>query len=674
MPLNRRVFLKTAAAAPILAPLRLAAQPARLPRRDCFFGLHFDLHPNPGDPALGRDVSDEMVERLLTQVKPDFVQYDCKGHVGYLGYPSRVGTPAPHIVKDSLAIWRAATARHGVALFIHFSGLWDSLAIRQHPEWACVRPDGAPDPNATSTWGPYVDKLMIPQLLEVSGKYDLDGAWVDGECWAVRPDYGQAAAEAFTRATGIAPLPRGPGERGWQEFLEFNRAQFRRYVAHYIGELHRQRPKFQVASNWLYTTLVPERPEIPVDYLSGDYLGNASISTARLDARYLAGVGNPWDLMAWGFQSGSRGIGFSHKSSTQLQQEASVVLAQGGGFQIYYQPTRAGKIDDRYIAVMAKVARFCRLRQALSHKTAGVPQVGVLFSKHCLYTTANKLFGSWGSAVDPARGLIDALVECHYSVDVIPEWRLEEVAALYPVIAVPDWQDIGLHFKPALVRYVRNGGNLLLVGAENAALFSGELPVRFLGQPSPQPAFVPAEEVFGNLTGLWQDVEPRDAQAIEQRYPAFDSTRDGKCAATLSALGSGKIAAIYGPFGKVFTATHAAPARQFLDKVMRRLFTPLVEVAGPPSIEVALRKKSGRLALHLVNCSAMQVAAEYAISDFVPAVGPLEIRARLAGPPSRVTFEPGGRPVNGNWSNGEWRGVIDRLEIHGILAFEGVNL
>ena len=37
----------------------------RLHRKDCFFGLHFDLHPNKGDKVLGRDVTEEMIERLL---------------------------------------------------------------------------------------------------------------------------------------------------------------------------------------------------------------------------------------------------------------------------------------------------------------------------------------------------------------------------------------------------------------------------------------------------------------------------------------------------------------------------------------------------------------------------------------------------------------------------------
>ena len=72
-------------------------------RRDAFFGMHFDLHPQKTDTALGADVTEEMVGALLDRTKPDFVQYDCKGHAGYAGYATKVGWAAPGIVKDSLA-------------------------------------------------------------------------------------------------------------------------------------------------------------------------------------------------------------------------------------------------------------------------------------------------------------------------------------------------------------------------------------------------------------------------------------------------------------------------------------------------------------------------------------------------------------------------------------------
>jgi len=667
--LTRRRFAGALVSVPLNLGYTFASQAKpRLPRKDCFFGLHFDLHPSRDDTVLGRDVTDEMVERFLGRVKPDFVQYDCKGHAGWLGYPSKVSSPSPGIVKDSLEIWRRVTAKHGVGLFIHFSGVWDSLAVEQHSEWARVRPDGTRDPNQTSLFGPYVDKRMIPQLKEVSAKYDLDGAWVDGECWATHPDYSDSAAKAFREATGIAELPKGPNDRGWLEFLEFNRERFRKYVRHYVDAVHAFRPNFQIASNWLYSTMVPERPELPVDFLSGDYLGNASISTARVEARYLEATDRPWDLMAWGFQSS--GQSYHHKSAVQLEQEAAVVLARGGGFQIYYQPTRAGKLDDRHIEVMARVAAFCRARQALSHKTESVPQIGVVFSRNTLYTTANRLFGGWGAALNPARGFIDALAELHYPVDVVPDWKLTEVAARYPLIVLPDWSNIGLEVKDVLSRYARSGGRLLVAGAENAALFAGELGVKFLGEARQQDAYVPGSEVFGNVTGIWPDVDPAGSRSLADRYPTYDSSRDGKCAATVNKFGQGEIAAIYGPAGALFAGAHTPAIREFIGRIVAPMFTPMVELDAPATVELSLRRKNGKLLVHLGNCTAMQVSGEYAAIDFVPAVGPLLLSVRLPQSPKRVSFEPGGRALKGSWGNGVWRGTIERLEVHSIVVIE----
>src|SRR5512135_444836 len=87
---------------------------APLARKDSFFGLHFDLHPGATDTSLGADISEANIRDLLERVRPDFVQYDCKGHPGWAGYPTVVGWSSPGIVNDSLAVWRKATREQGV--------------------------------------------------------------------------------------------------------------------------------------------------------------------------------------------------------------------------------------------------------------------------------------------------------------------------------------------------------------------------------------------------------------------------------------------------------------------------------------------------------------------------------------------------------------------------------
>lgn len=656
----------------LLNPSVDASGPARKLRKDSFFGIHFDLHPQAEDTELGRDVSPEMVERFLERVKPDYVQYDCKGHNGYLGYPSRVG-PSAKTVKDSLAIWREVTARRGVALYIHFSGVWDSAAVREHPEWARWTAEGKPDERNTSTFGPYVDRRMIPQLLEVSEKYKLDGVWVDGECWSTSPDYSPRAAEAFFKATGFQQLPKQTGDPGWNEFLEFNRAQFRRYVRHYVETVRRQRPHLQIASNWLYSTYVPEKPELPVDFISGDYLGNASISRARLQARYMQHNGKPWDLMAWGFQSARNNpVGPIHKPAVNLMQEASIVLAQGGGFQIYYQPTRAGYLDERHINVMSRVAAFCRERQSVCFQSATVPQVGVVFSGRSLYRTAGKLFGGWGAAEGPAQGILDALLENHYSVDVIPDWKLAEAAAAYPCLVLPEWTDVGEEVVEVLSRYARNGGRLLVAGAINARLFAGLLGVRTNDEFRDVPAWIPGEEVFANVRGVWADVALNGAEALAFRHPTYDSTRDAQPAATLAPAGKGKVAGFFGPLGSVFAATHAPEVRRLTGRLMARLYErPMVEAEAPHTVELVLRRKDGRMCLHLINTTAMQVASEYAAVDFIPAVGPIKLRLRLSAAPRSVLLEPAGKPLSGSYKDGVFTLSLPRLELYDVVTWDG---
>lgn len=660
--MNRRTFIALTAGGALPGQ---EAKP-RLRRADSFFGLHFDLHPNENDKALGRDVSEDMVERILAIARPDYVQYDAKGHPGWLGWPSQVGPSAPGIVVDSLAVYRKVTARHGVALYIHFSGVWDSHAVKHHPAWARRDEKNRPSDRQTSTFGPYVDELMLPQLTEAATLYKLDGAWVDGECWATNPDYSPAALDEWKRASGTRKAPRSSGDPRWQEWLEFQRQRFRDYVRHYVDVLHRNHPRFQIASNWLYSTLVPEEPVLPVDFLSGDYLGNASISQARMESRYLAQTGKPWDLMAWGFQqANSNAVGHVHKPVVQLQQEACVVLAQGGGFQVYYVPSRTGWFDEKHIAVMGELSKFCRSRQAVCHKSETVPQIGVIFSGHSLYRTANKLFGGWGRASDPARGMVDALLTCQWSVDVIPDWKLAKAARTYPFLVLPDWADPGQETDNSLLDFVRNGGRLLIAGAANAERWSRHVGYKTVARAAEQQTFVVDSEVFGNAKGLWLDLDPGTTELLASRYPALDTRGGGKPAAVGARVGSGEVVVVPGPLGNLYSATHAPALRDFIKRLVAPGFQPLVEVSGPPTVEVVLRRQRGELVVHLLNSTAMQVAGDYAAIDYVPVVGPISLRFTRAEP-TYGRIEPGGQDLKP-----DGRVVrIDRLHLHTAILFK----
>lgn len=174
------------------------AQPIPLRRASSFFGLHFDFHAGLNDSLVGRTLTAGMIDTLLAAVKPDYIQIDCKGHPGVTSYPTKIkdGTPVPSFAKNPLEIFRKVTKAHGVALYVHYSGVWDEAALRKKPEWAVFDALGQPSLQKTSVHSRYVDDLLIPQLKEVAD-YGVDGVWVDGDCWATVPDYSPAALQAY---------------------------------------------------------------------------------------------------------------------------------------------------------------------------------------------------------------------------------------------------------------------------------------------------------------------------------------------------------------------------------------------------------------------------------------------------------------------------------------------
>ncbi|MHB9047168.1 MAG: alpha-L-fucosidase, partial [Pirellulales bacterium] len=125
-----------------------AAAPKRLKRAESYFGIHFDFHAGPDCREIGKNTTRAMIEKILTAARPDYVQIDCKGHPGLSSYPTNVGNQAPGFVGDPLRLWREVTAEHGVGLYMHYSGVWDSQAIRLHPDWGVVNADGKVNPNA----------------------------------------------------------------------------------------------------------------------------------------------------------------------------------------------------------------------------------------------------------------------------------------------------------------------------------------------------------------------------------------------------------------------------------------------------------------------------------------------------------------------------------------------
>ncbi len=649
----------------LFASAASSAPPPRLTRAESFLGIHFDFHAGADCTNVGAHTTPAMVGNIITLVRPDYLQIDCKGHPGFSSYPTKVGQPVPGFVGDPLRVWREVTAARGVALFMHYSGVYERQAIRR-PGWAALNADGKPNDRATSLFGPYADQLLIPQLRELAGVYGVDGAWVDGECWAAAADYGAPALQAFRAATGLGEVPRKPGQPHWFEFLQFNREAFRNYLRHYVSEVKRTNPDFQLCSNWAFTDHMPEPVCAPVDFLSGDYSPDNSVNSARLAARYLARQGKPWDLMAWSFSRKTK-EGRTQKSAVQLQREAALVLAQGGGFQAYFKQKRDGSIFDEQMPVMGKVAKFCRARQELCHHAQAVPQLGLLLSTADHYRRVNSLFGRDHSRIN---GILQALLESQWPVEVLGEHQLAGRLADYPLLIVPECDYLEPAFRDSLAAYARDGGRLLLLGPNTARLFASELGLQTQGNLQTNAAL---QLVHGGQTlalkGNVQFAHVPGAQTCGQLLAANALQVTGRPAATLVKFGRGQLAATHCNLGQAYLRDRPELLRRYLSDLVRALFPqPLVEVQGSPEVEVTLMRNRGKLLLNLINTAGPHQTQP--ILDDIPPVGPLTVSLRLDRKPAAVTLEPGARPLAFEFQDGRLRLTVPRVEIHDIIAVQ----
>ena len=671
-PVGQLAELQVKQVKAIRAALRQGAAatgPRRLKRADSFFGIHFDFHAGMDCKEIGKNTTPDMVEKIIVAAHPDYIQIDCKGHPGLSSYPTKAGNPAPGFVGDPLRVWREATARHGVALYMHYSGVWDSEAIRQHPDWAVINADGKANGNATSFFGPYADRLLIPQLRELAGEYGVDGAWVDGECWASQPDYSEPALKAFREATGTEDIPRQAGEPHWYEFLQFNRDAFRGYLRHYITEVKKTNPDMQLCSNWAFTDHMPEAVCAPVDWISGDFTPEDAVNSARFSARYLAHQGKPWDLMAWSFTTqGERRNGSRQKSAIQLEREAAVVMAQGGGFQPYYNQRRDGSVPEEHLPVIAEVAKFCRARQPFCEGATAVPQIAFLYSTASHYREINGLFNRDLSRLS---GTLQALVESQQTVDLMGEHVLTQRMGDYPLIMVGECDSLEPSFKQQLVRYVANGGNLLAIGPQAASLFASELDVT-LEAAQRDPRYLASGEELVPTRDLTQMPKlGTRAKAFGLLHATKDATSAAQPAASVTPLGKGRIAATYFSFSRGYLESRSPKMRAFLNDLTRQLFpNPIVEIRGSQDVDVSVSRLQGRLAVNLVNTSGAHWDPKKPLFDTIAPVGPLELAIRTPKKPAKITLQPEGEPLVFEYQNGVAKLSVPRLGIHSIVVVE----
>ncbi len=639
----------------------------KLKRVDCFFGVHFDLHASEDITDAGKTLTPEMIDTFLTKVQPDFIQIDCKGHPGISSYPTKIGYHVKRFEKDPLELFRKVTEKNKVALFMHYSGVWDNKMVAEHPEWALIHSNGERSTMYPSFFSPYLDTYMIPQLKELSD-YGVDGAWIDGECWAVTPDFCDACLIRFTKETGITEIPRKSSDKYYPELVEYTRNLFRERMKKYVDAIHQYNPDFQITSNWAYSSMMPEKVTVNLDFLSGDLTASNGVYRAAFEARCLAPQGKPWDLMAWGFSSvwTRPELPQNPKSSVQLEQEAAQVMAMGGGFQVYYPQNRDVSIKPWLATNLSELAAFCRERQKFCHKAKAVPQIALLYPTKAYYKSS----APFGGSTNQLQGALNALLDGQQTVEILMEHHLTGKMAQYPLIVIPECNYLEPSFMDELRTYLKNGGNLLVIGCETSGLFARELGIRSSVKTEVKFSYISADNRLGVIRSslLSVDLAP-ESKPLSCFYDNYDYRYPGKMASSsVCSYGKGMIAGIYFNAGSAYLEYKSPVLRDFINNLTTELFpNPLVKASGSHLVHVNVNKINNRMYVNLVNVAGEHANEDVIGYDEIPSLKDLTVEINTVKKPTKILLQPEGKLLKINFYNGISKVLVSNLAIHSVL-------
>lgn len=627
-------------------------------------GIHWDVHAFPTEEGHGRGLRKEDLRYILDEVRPDFIQSDARGGHGAATFPVRVGTAAPQLAKDSLRLYSDVARELGIPLVAHYNGHGDPEAVRRHPDWAIVSSDGQRHPFQNSTVSDFARDYAIPQILQIVEDYGVAGVWVDGDSWSVWPDWSDAMVSRYRDTVGeSAPVPEGPSDEGWSEWMRVNREAYLDYFDLIRESVRAVAPEVTVIGNWSHSLRMPlPNSNLPaLDYLSGDFAHSFGIHQAAIEAALFDSRELPWELLVWTFTSAAEvGGSWTTKPAEALEQEVAAVLARGGGVLLYdnvgrEEPELRGKLARWKANPLKEVAQFFREHSQLSvgrsrpvalallnpaahweaSDRAFVPaSVGKSPLPKEFPTLTNELF-MYSKITEAVAGAIWFGLDAHVQVDVAVVGDDIDLSNYTTVIVAE--QGSAVELLKDLESYVEAGGHLIVTGSSAHGLESltglsvapatdGEQWVKIYdseGENTPvivsgvtHYADHPTVAVIASLDDL--DVDTDRAQTWPLVF-----RRD---------IGSGSVTVSEAMLFRSYGQTRDPRLKNLIRSQIFTADAGWIETDAPTWLWITVRNNADGVALHFVNTnSGRALTPKASIPSEIPIVAPFTVTIPLPG-------------------------------------------
>jgi hypothetical protein len=654
--------------------------------KQSFYLLHEDHHTT-GAAEVGRDADPPETARLINLSKPDMIQIHAKGNPGWTTYPSKIGHTPPLLKRDVMAVWRGIADQYGFPFSAYYNLGRDGEIMKRRPEWNRSASDGSEIDRALCYHSGVADEYLWPMIGEIMEAYRPDGWWFDGSCFTVRLCYCDCCRSRFKTETGLEPPTKSTG-KGWTAYHEMQRQVYRELIHNTAELIHEIDPKCLVAVNWAYSLRMPEKPDSGIAYLTGD-IGNR-VEGLSAEGHWYDGTGLPFDLMTQLNTHHTSAVAgdavkrptFGPKPPVQIQQEMAIVIANGGRFNVWDNPTpESGLTPARHEFLAQHVAPWLATRKRWCLGSKRLPDVSLLNSSAAHYAVTDSAgtvsFNRRDNRIDGATARLPQL---HLNYEMVGDWRLHEQDVHSPVLIVEHAKRLADRNVNALIEHVRNGGTLLVTGmgihhGKNQPLYE-VFGIADVAGPKA------AERLTANVGDKTQSFEHHlwrfRLTTAEAVITVEDSTGHSRPILTCNQFSGGK--AYY--FATPLLSAHGdnVVPSELMQAVFEQVAPSsrrLVTTDAPQTVEVVLRNKGADRVLHLVNMAPgdrdvfKAGRRAYVRINSLPPVPACQVSVRTEWKPRAVYLHPQGTELaQWRYDGGRVEVTVPPFEVHQMVVFE----
>jgi len=491
-----------------------------------------DMHISDWDSRFLSQFSADQYAEALRRARVQSVDLYVQSHTGLFNYPTKVGKQHANLKgRDIVAEVIERCRRHGIAVVLYSSLIFDRWAYDTHPEWRGCDADGN-EFGRNSRYGvvcpnsPYREYVRA-WVEEMCQRYEFDGVRFDmtfwpGICYCVH-----CRRRWMEEVGGEPPRTVDWTDERWVLFQRRREQWLSEFAAIATGTVKHLRPDASVehqASTYpaIWGTGVSHALVPHNDFLQGDFYGDAVQGSF---VRKLLDELTP--NRPCGFET-SLSLALSEhtgrKPEPLLEAKASAAIADNTAFTFIDGIDPIGTLDLQVYDRMGRL--FDRLMPFYEHlggeRVADVAVYYSLDSKFDLRDNGRPVTQLSGrdTHTSAATQVAGALMHHHLLYTVITARALNDLQR-FRVVVLPNVHHLSPLEAEALREYVRQGGAIYASGGTSLVTTEGRQ----------QPDFLLAE-VFGVsvVRADWSDyihyVAPTSAGSAEfagwsQKYPAM---------------------------------------------------------------------------------------------------------------------------------------------------------